>query len=50
MFNLVFENNVASIKIWERLGFKIIGRVPGAARLANSPDLVDALIIGKELV
>ncbi|KAI9042473.1 GNAT family N-acetyltransferase [Aspergillus affinis] len=50
VFNLVFENNVASVKIWERLGFKIIGRVPGAARLANSPDLVDALIIGKELV
>ncbi|KJK64674.1 RimI [Aspergillus parasiticus SU-1] len=50
VFNLVFENNVASVKIWERLGFKIIGRVPGAARLANSEELVDALIIGRELV
>ncbi|GKZ33584.1 hypothetical protein AbraIFM66950_003491 [Aspergillus brasiliensis] len=50
VFNLVFENNVASVKIWENLGFQVIGRVPGAARLANSPDLVDALIIGKSLV
>ncbi|RAK97422.1 GNAT family N-acetyltransferase, partial [Aspergillus ibericus CBS 121593] len=50
VFNLVFENNVASVKIWEKLGFQIIGRVPGAARLANSPDLVDALIIGRSLV
>lgn len=49
MFNLVFENNVASVKIWEKLGFQIIGRVPGAARLANSAELVDALIIGREL-
>ncbi|PLB55660.1 putative acetyltransferase, GNAT family [Aspergillus steynii IBT 23096] len=50
VFNLVFENNVASVKIWERLGFQIIGRVPGAARLSNSTELVDALIIGRELV
>ncbi|KAL4979033.1 hypothetical protein BDW66DRAFT_116683 [Aspergillus desertorum] len=49
VFNLVFENNVASVKIWERLGFSVIGRVPGAARLANSETLVDALIIGKDL-
>ncbi|KAL4895116.1 putative acetyltransferase, GNAT family, partial [Aspergillus ambiguus] len=49
VFNLVFENNVASVKIWEKLGFQVIGRVPGAARLANSSDLVDALIIGKQL-
>ncbi|KAE8354655.1 hypothetical protein BDV28DRAFT_130430 [Aspergillus coremiiformis] len=50
VFNLVFANNVASIKIWERLGFKVIGRVPAAARLANSADLVDALIFGRDLV
>ncbi|KAB8070385.1 hypothetical protein BDV29DRAFT_34322 [Aspergillus leporis] len=50
VFNLVFENNVASVKIWDRLGFTVIGRVPGAARLANSEELVDALIIGKDLV
>ncbi|KAL5343613.1 hypothetical protein BJX70DRAFT_393670 [Aspergillus crustosus] len=50
VFNLVFENNVASVKIWDRLGFSVLGRVPGAARLANSEELVDALIIGKDLV
>ncbi|RAL16242.1 GNAT family N-acetyltransferase [Aspergillus homomorphus CBS 101889] len=50
VFNLVFANNVASIKIWEKLGFQVIGRVPRAARLANSAELVDALIIGRDLV
>jgi hypothetical protein len=40
---------VASVKIWEKLGFSVIGRVPGAARLANSEELIDALIIGKDL-
>lgn len=33
MFNLVFESNVASVKLWQRLGFKEIGRVPRAGRL-----------------
>ncbi|PWY70949.1 hypothetical protein BO70DRAFT_298933, partial [Aspergillus heteromorphus CBS 117.55] len=50
VFNLVFANNLASVRIWEKLGFQVIGRVPGAARLANSAELVDALIIGRELV
>ncbi|CAG7971774.1 unnamed protein product [Penicillium salamii] len=49
VFNLVFANNPASIRIWEKLGFSVIGRVPKAARLANSEELVDALIFGREL-
>lgn len=49
VFNLVFENNIASVKIWDKLGFKVIGRVPGCARLENSKGLVDALIYGREL-
>ncbi|KAJ5129660.1 uncharacterized protein N7515_005699 [Penicillium bovifimosum] len=49
VFNLVFANNPASIRIWENLGFSVIGRVPKAARLANSEELVDALIFGREL-
>ncbi|OJJ48003.1 hypothetical protein ASPZODRAFT_64406 [Penicilliopsis zonata CBS 506.65] len=49
VFNLVFANNPASIRIWEKLGFSIIGRVPKAARLANSEEPVDALIYGREL-
>ncbi|PYI36327.1 acyl-CoA N-acyltransferase [Aspergillus indologenus CBS 114.80] len=50
VFNLVFANNTASVRIWEKLGFQVIGRVPRAARLANSAELVDALIIGRDLV
>ncbi|EPS33890.1 N-acetyltransferase MPR1 [Penicillium oxalicum] len=49
VFNLVFANNPASIRIWEKLGFNVIGRVPKAARLANSEEPVDALIFGREL-
>ncbi|KAF9425300.1 hypothetical protein BGZ94_007669 [Podila epigama] len=33
MFNLVFVSNVASIKLWRRLGFQETGRVPRAGRL-----------------
>ncbi|KAL0082184.1 hypothetical protein J3Q64DRAFT_1722133 [Phycomyces blakesleeanus] len=45
MFNLVFVNNEASIRIWRRLGFQEVGRVPKAARLNNCPgELVDALM------
>ncbi|KAF9207275.1 hypothetical protein BGZ49_000827 [Haplosporangium sp. Z 27] len=33
MFNLVFVSNVASIRLWRRLGFKEIGRIPKAGRL-----------------
>lgn len=50
VFNLVFENNTASTKIWDKLGFRVIGRVPGCARLENSDSMVDALIYGRELV
>ncbi|KAG0277274.1 hypothetical protein BGZ95_006200 [Linnemannia exigua] len=39
MFNLVFESNVASIKLWRRLGFKEIGRVPNAGRLRGQGEL-----------
>ncbi|KAI9019577.1 hypothetical protein CLU79DRAFT_757899 [Phycomyces nitens] len=45
VFNLVFVNNEASIRIWRRLGFQEVGRVPKAARLKNCPgELVDALM------
>lgn len=32
VFNLVFANNVASIRIWEKLGFQRAGIIPKAAR------------------
>ncbi|ORZ37304.1 hypothetical protein BCR44DRAFT_1430889, partial [Catenaria anguillulae PL171] len=34
MFNLVFVSNQASVKLWTRCGFKVIGRIPRVGRLA----------------
>ncbi|ORY90396.1 hypothetical protein BCR43DRAFT_499242 [Syncephalastrum racemosum] len=46
VFNLVFANNEASLRIWKRLGFQQVGCIPKAGRLANSPDeLVDAHVL-----
>ena len=50
VFNLVYETNVASCKIWDALGFKRIGRVKGAGDLKSYPNrLVDAIIYGRDL-
>lgn len=50
MFNLVYETNVASIRIWDALGFKRIGRVKACGNLRSSPnELVDAIIFGRDL-
>jgi GNAT superfamily N-acetyltransferase len=50
VFNLVYETNVASCRIWDALGFKRIGRVKGCGNLRSYPDrLVDAIIYGREL-
>lgn len=50
MFNLVYETNVASCRIWDALGFKRIGRVPGGGRLLSNPgQFVDAIIYGRDL-
>lgn len=50
VFNLVYETNVASCKIWDGLGFKRIGRVKGCGNLKSYPDrLVDAIIYGRDL-
>ncbi|KAF5098960.1 hypothetical protein D0Z00_001826 [Geotrichum galactomycetum] len=50
VFNLVFETNTASLKIWESLGFERIGKVKGAAKLKGIDEPVAAIIIGKDLV
>ncbi|RWA11536.1 hypothetical protein EKO27_g3563 [Xylaria grammica] len=51
VFNLVYETNVASCKIWDALGFKRIGRVKNCGNLKSYPDrLVDAIIYGRDLV
>ncbi|KAI1773267.1 hypothetical protein F4818DRAFT_423749 [Hypoxylon cercidicola] len=50
VFNLVYETNVASCKIWDALGFKRIGRVKGCGNLKSYPErLIDAIIYGRDL-
>ncbi|KNG84396.1 histone acetyltransferase Spt10 [Aspergillus nomiae NRRL 13137] len=50
MFNIVYESNVASCRLWDSLGFKRIGRIPGGGRLASNPgQYVDAIIYGRDL-
>jgi GNAT superfamily N-acetyltransferase len=50
VFNLVYETNVASLRIWDALGFKRIGRVKGCGNLKSHPDqFIDAIIFGREL-
>ncbi|MCJ1311443.1 hypothetical protein MMC25_005114 [Agyrium rufum] len=50
VFNLVYETNVASCRIWDALGFKRIGRVKGCGNLKSHPDgFIDAIIYGRDL-
>ncbi|KAL9598740.1 MAG: hypothetical protein Q9219_004298 [cf. Caloplaca sp. 3 TL-2023] len=50
VFNLVYETNVASCRIWDALGFKRIGRIKDCGNLRSYPDeLVDAIIYGRDL-
>jgi GNAT superfamily N-acetyltransferase len=50
VFNLVYETNVASCRIWDALGFKRIGRVKGCGNLKSYPGrLIDAIIYGRDL-
>lgn len=64
VFNLVYQNNLASIAIWDSLGFQRVGRIPKAGRLrSNIPshptdrgqssedeEYVDAIIYYKEFI
>lgn len=49
VFNLVYASNQASARIWERLGFQIVGTVPKAGRLKTKADgdeeYIDALVV-----
>jgi hypothetical protein len=46
---LVYETNTASTKIWDSLGFKRIGRVPGCGLLKSFDEPIDAIIYGRDL-
>ena len=35
IFNLVFKENTPSIKLWEKLGFKVIGTIPDAVKMGD---------------
>ncbi len=47
MFNLVFATNIASIQLWQSLGFQIIGQIPEAVKLDTQQ--VDALMMYRNL-
>ena len=50
VFNLVYVNNVASVKIWDALGFTRAGLIPGAGNLEGSDEFVDAIVFHKSFV
>ncbi|KAI7940004.1 hypothetical protein MJO28_013656 [Puccinia striiformis f. sp. tritici] len=62
VFNLVYKNNLASIAIWDSLGFQRVGLIPKAGRLKKAPtgdsnsqsnegeEFVDAIVYWKELI
>ncbi|RVD85047.1 uncharacterized protein DFL_003378 [Arthrobotrys flagrans] len=49
IFNLVFESNVASCKLWDRLGFTRSGRVKDAGwlKIGGEGKYVDAIVFQK---
>ena len=50
MFNMVFSNEVVFLAILKELGFGVVGRIPMSAQLENREELVEAVILGKELM
>ncbi|KAF8911482.1 hypothetical protein CPB84DRAFT_1957895 [Gymnopilus junonius] len=54
VFNLVYVNNFASIRLWETLGFTKAGRIPRAGRLrkkdGEGEEYVDAWVIYKSFI
>jgi len=52
VFNLVYVNNIASIKLWEKLGFTKAGLIPRAGRLkrkdGEGEEYVDAWVFYRE--
>lgn len=49
MFNLVFEENKASVGLWKKLGFKELGTIPNAVR-NNDNTYQNAVIMFLDLV
>jgi RimJ/RimL family protein N-acetyltransferase len=49
IFNLVFSENQVARHLWEKLGFRVLGVIPGAVR-KNDGSYQDALIMFRSLV
>lgn len=47
-FNFVISTNVRAVRLWESLGFAIVGRLPGAF-LHPAEGYVDALVMYRQL-
>ena len=47
-FNFVVATNTRAIRLWERLGFAVVGRLPGAFQ-HRELGFVDALVMFKQL-
>lgn len=49
VFNLVYANNEASVRLWTKLGFTNVGRIPEAGKLkrkdGNGEEYVDAWVV-----
>ena len=52
-FNFVVASNEGAIRLWQRMGFEIVGRLPGAFRHPGGRDVdpgyVDALVMFRTL-
>src|SRR5262245_58734967 len=48
-FNFVVASNERAVRLWERLGFSVVGRLPGAFR-HHRLGYIDALVMFKTLV
>lgn len=53
VFNLVYVNNIASVKIWDSLGFQRAGLIPKVGRLKTADgqgeEYVDAYVYWRDL-
>jgi len=49
IFNLVFSENVVARRLWDKLGFKELGAIPGAVR-KNDGTYQDAMIMFRSLL
>ncbi|TDJ35749.1 MAG: GNAT family N-acetyltransferase [Gammaproteobacteria bacterium] len=48
-YNLVVKTNEASVHLWQKMGFAIVGTLPGASKHSGH-NFVDAYVMYKELI